>query len=118
MLHAGVGSEFVPCNFSFYYRTAVRMQVLNLDVPAAVRAISSFSAKLASFFLTEDGIRDQPRSRGLGDVYKRQVPERSMSASKERSTSASRASHERSMSAPRALHERLKRAPRLSLIHI
>ncbi len=24
------------------------------------------------FFQAEDGIRDQPRSRGLGDVYKRQ----------------------------------------------
>ena len=29
--------------------------------------------KLAFFFQAEDGIRDQPRSRGLGDVYKRQV---------------------------------------------
>ena len=30
-------------------------------------------AKLAEeFFQAEDGIRDQPRSRGLGDVYKRQ----------------------------------------------
>ncbi len=27
------------------------------------------------FFQAEDGIRDQPRSRGLGDVYKRQVKE-------------------------------------------
>ena len=26
------------------------------------------------FFQAEDGIRDQPRSRGLGDVYKRQGP--------------------------------------------
>ena len=25
-----------------------------------------------NFFQAEDGIRDQPRSRGLGDVYKRQ----------------------------------------------
>ena len=25
------------------------------------------------FFQAEDGIRDQPRSRGLGDVYKRQL---------------------------------------------
>ena len=25
------------------------------------------------FFQAEDGIRDQPRSRGLGDVYKRQT---------------------------------------------
>ena len=27
------------------------------------------------FFQAEDGIRDLVRSRGLGDVYKRQVPE-------------------------------------------
>ena len=27
---------------------------------------------VSSFFQAEDGIRDQPRSRGLGDVYKRQ----------------------------------------------
>ena len=26
------------------------------------------------FFKAEDGIRAQPRSRGLGDVYKRQLP--------------------------------------------
>ena len=29
-------------------------------------------AKPRIFFQAEDGIRDQPRSRGLGDVYKRQ----------------------------------------------
>ena len=28
------------------------------------------------FFQAEDGIRDQPRSRGLGDVYKRQPEKR------------------------------------------
>ena len=28
---------------------------------------------LGFFFQAEDGIRDLPRSRGLGDVYKRQV---------------------------------------------
>ena len=28
------------------------------------------------FFQAEDGIRDQPRSRGLGDVYKRQITDR------------------------------------------
>ena len=27
------------------------------------------------FFQAEDGIRDLVRSRGLGDVYKRQIPE-------------------------------------------
>ena len=30
------------------------------------------------FFQAEDGIRDQPRSRGLGDVYKRQAPIRNI----------------------------------------
>ena len=55
MLPAGVGSEFVPCNFNFYYRTAVRMQVLNFDVAVAARAISLFSAKSVAIFLTEDG---------------------------------------------------------------
>ena len=30
------------------------------------------SLKKFFFFQAEDGIRDQPRSRGLGDVYKRQ----------------------------------------------
>ena len=31
-------------------------------------------AAFAFFFQAEDGIRDLVRSRGLGDVYKRQVP--------------------------------------------
>ena len=31
-----------------------------------------WSKKSIFFFQAEDGIRDQPRSRGLGDVYKRQ----------------------------------------------
>ena len=33
--------------------------------------VSISSAK--TVFQAEDGIRDQPRSRGLGDVYKRQT---------------------------------------------
>ena len=32
------------------------------------------------FFQAEDGIRDLVRSRGLGDVYKRQAPHRSQPA--------------------------------------
>ena len=31
-----------------------------------------FKKRKRFFFQAEDGIRDQPRSRGLGDVYKRQ----------------------------------------------
>ena len=34
------------------------------------------------FFQAEDGIRDLVRSRGLGDVYKRQMVERSLSVAK------------------------------------
>ena len=41
------------------------------------KTIEVFSKELSSlrtfFFQAEDGIRDQPRSRGLGDVYKRQL---------------------------------------------
>ncbi len=33
---------------------------------------ASSAILLPFFFQAEDGIRDQPRSRGLGDVYKRQ----------------------------------------------
>ncbi|VTU49758.1 hypothetical protein AMBR_DPAELIID_02807 [Lacticaseibacillus rhamnosus] len=33
------------------------------------------SIRVVFFFQAEDGIRDQPRSRGLGDVYKRQREE-------------------------------------------
>ena len=34
------------------------------------------------FFQAEDGIRDQPRSRGLGDVYKRQGDQVTMESNK------------------------------------
>ena len=36
----------------------------------------SVSVRLFFFFQAEDGIRDLVRSRGLGDVYKRQRPHR------------------------------------------
>ena len=44
-----------------------------------VRIKKGFFCKIIKhfFFQAEDGIRDQPRSRGLGDVYKRQILERS-----------------------------------------
>ena len=35
-------------------------------------AAGFFGGVFSFFFQAEDGIRDQPRSRGLGDVYKRQ----------------------------------------------
>ena len=37
------------------------------------RWLSRFSICVLFFFQAEDGIRDLVRSRGLGDVYKRQV---------------------------------------------
>ena len=36
--------------------------------------VSTLDALCVCFFQAEDGIRDLVRSRGLGDVYKRQVP--------------------------------------------
>ena len=55
VLPTAVGSTFVPCNFSFYYRTAARIELLRFDVAVAARAIFSFSTKLPSFCLTEVG---------------------------------------------------------------
>ena len=46
---------------------------LPLEVAGLV-ACSNSVIVLAFFFQAEDGIRDLVRSRGLGDVYKRQVP--------------------------------------------
>ena len=39
-----------------------------------VGALTGVSCVFFFFFQAEDGIRDLVRSRGLGDVYKRQVP--------------------------------------------
>ena len=41
-----------------------------------VRTCVGFVVAMCFFFQAEDGIRDLVRSRGLGDVYKRQLPER------------------------------------------
>ena len=43
---------------------------------------------LCFFFQAEDGIRDLVRSRGLGDVYKRQVPSSSCASSPRSASSA------------------------------
>ena len=63
------------------------------------------------FFQAEDGIRDLVRSRGLGDVYKRQTPGRA-------GLLARRAGRRRAT----LLHQRSRRGSRtsqaLSLIHI
>ena len=63
------------------------------------------------FFQAEDGIRDLVRSRGLGDVYKRQV--------EERNGSTRSATYHRSSASPTRANVSAKRAVSgLSLIHI
>ena len=42
------------------------------------------SKSLVVFVQAEDGIRDLVRSRGLGDVYKRQIPDAGVDAGRER----------------------------------
>ena len=44
------------------------------ELSSRVRGKSLNSVFFLFFFQAEDGIRDLVRSRGLGDVYKRQVP--------------------------------------------
>ena len=53
----------VPLNFSHLYT------LLTIKLEKVYK--KTFDA-FDVFFQAEDGIRDQPRSRGLGDVYKRQ----------------------------------------------
>ena len=48
------------------------------------RAIGRTSVRVGAFFQAEDGIRDVERSRGLGDVYKRQ-PQRECASTLTRS---------------------------------
>ena len=44
-----------------------------IEYPHVVALFTLDSHNTSYFFKREDGIRDQPRSRGLGDVYKRQT---------------------------------------------
>ena len=71
------------------------------------------SARLAVFFFqAEDGIRDLVRSRGLGDVYKRQIRTRSTTNRQSRAERSSK-------SIARSATERMVKTQRiLSLIHI
>ena len=55
------------------YHTALRQSVLVIPVLLV-------SVCFLFLFQAEDGIRDLVRSRGLGDVYKRQVPPRVLPA--------------------------------------
>ena len=63
--------------FSIFTLSSVQCSVL-LDLRGrwkSVRSCDFLRVRYPFFFQAEDGIRDVERSRGLGDVYKRQVPE-------------------------------------------
>ena len=49
--------------------------VCDLQGQSCLWCVRSLWLFLLFFFQAEDGIRDLVRSRGLGDVYKRQVPD-------------------------------------------
>ncbi len=55
-----------PLTFTYVLRNHIR----TLYARYILRTLAPYV--LLFFFQAEDGIRDQPRSRGLGDVYKRQ----------------------------------------------
>ena len=63
------------------------------------------------FFQAEDGIRDLVRSRGLGDVYKRQAPKSTRSIVSMKNASLARLTRRRR-------HKAGKTDMNLSLIHI
>ena len=70
------------------------------------------------FFQAEDGIRDLVRSRGLGDVYKRQARQRVLARALE---ARDRRAHHRERDAHARVVEARQRAAQalhLSLIHI
>ena len=46
---------------------------MNIDILADCLVFSGLFMFFVFFFQAEDGIRDLVRSRGLGDVYKRQI---------------------------------------------
>ena len=54
------------------------VQALGIDlfICRASSEINIVSMGVLFFFQAEDGIRDSVASRGLGDVYKRQIPQR------------------------------------------
>ena len=56
---------FIWCNSDVYFNTLL-CAGMNVFVVSRIRF----------FFQAEDGIRDLVRSRGLGDVYKRQIQEK------------------------------------------
>ena len=85
--------------------------LLSIEVLATVRQVR-LQLDVFFFFQAEDGIRDLVRSRGLGDVYKRQAQDRAVGA---RSDDARNA---RSDDARNARSDRPRSDHALSLIHI
>ena len=67
VLEESGGSERV---FDIYSRL-LRERIIFLGEQVTSETANRIVAQLL-FLEAEDGIRDQPRSRGLGDVYKRQ----------------------------------------------
>ncbi len=67
----------VIMRFFVLYQMIYSSMVITMDVLFLLMIVASlpelFVFSFFFFFQAEDGIRDQPRSRGLGDVYKRQV---------------------------------------------
>ena len=61
---------FLDKNFLLFF-VSIILCFINLFSLCSVVALGDFSSFLF-FFQAEDGIRDVERSRGLGDVYKRQ----------------------------------------------
>ncbi len=63
-----VQTQVLTCELMFLHNAYI-----NLRKPLKYYKISTMYLDYFFFFFqAEDGIRDQPRSRGLGDVYKRQ----------------------------------------------
>ena len=53
----------------FYFRFCERAKICVYRQPLKIQ-----TQEIIFFFQAEDGIRDRSPSRGLGDVYKRQIP--------------------------------------------
>mgnify|MGYP003381493597 CR=1 FL=1 len=64
------------------YRMRLHTTVSVIDCIACRMVLHPTSVDMLFFFQAEDGIRDLVRSRGLGDVYKRQLFEQGISIQK------------------------------------
>ena len=77
MQHVQIPMEVLNVLVTLDTRATVSIAVVNLFIFSFSDIFIKISnlfieLNLIFFFQAEDGIRDQPRSRGLGDVYKRQ----------------------------------------------